>query len=170
MVSFWLDWSRFQIGLWHTPPTADEESALTLWMKDELSAKALLTHCIPESTLICVHTKPTIKECWDLISIECSTKWAFTQTYVLNSWSPRTRPRECTRVPGQPTCQKRGIVNIWRTIEVKDYSSTIIKSLPPHLSSVVRGWPISEVPKIPEWLWGSETYSSQPCYLKLQSC
>jgi hypothetical protein len=41
-----------------TPPTAAEDTALTQWNKDDLSAKALLTHCIPDSTLICVHGKP----------------------------------------------------------------------------------------------------------------
>ena len=34
------------------PPTAEEESALTQWIKDNCSTKALLTHSIPNSTLI----------------------------------------------------------------------------------------------------------------------
>jgi hypothetical protein len=33
-------------------PMADEEAACNQWLKDECSAKALLTHCIPDSTLI----------------------------------------------------------------------------------------------------------------------
>jgi hypothetical protein len=45
-----------------SPPTADEETALAQWNKDDLTAKALLTHCIPNSTLIRIHGKAVLKE------------------------------------------------------------------------------------------------------------
>jgi len=60
-------------------PTAEEESALTLWIKEDRSAKALLTHRIPDSTLICVHGKSSLKDRWNLISKEFSSKGAFAQ-------------------------------------------------------------------------------------------
>ena len=43
-------------------------------------AKAFLNHCIPYSTLICIHGKPSLKDRWDLITKEYSMKGAFTQT------------------------------------------------------------------------------------------
>jgi hypothetical protein len=41
-------------------PTAEEKAAHKLWDKDEMSAKSLLTQKIPDSTLMCVHGKPTV--------------------------------------------------------------------------------------------------------------
>jgi hypothetical protein len=62
-----------------SPPTADKETALTQWNKDDLSTKALLIHQIPDSTLICVHGKPLLKDQWDLISNEYMLKGSFAQ-------------------------------------------------------------------------------------------
>jgi hypothetical protein len=62
-----------------TPPTIAEDTALAQWNKDDLSAKALLTHHISDSTLICVHGKPLLKDRWDLIKNEYTLKGAFAQ-------------------------------------------------------------------------------------------
>jgi hypothetical protein len=95
-----LNWTAFSMrfedairakGLWghfdgsvamptvSSPATADEETALAQWNKDDLSAKALLTHRIPDSTLIRVHGKPLLKDRWDLISNEYTLKGSFAQ-------------------------------------------------------------------------------------------
>jgi hypothetical protein len=44
------------------PPLAGEQDTLNQWLKDECSAKALLTHRIPDSTLIRVHAKDSLKD------------------------------------------------------------------------------------------------------------
>jgi gag-polypeptide of LTR copia-type len=59
--------------------TAEEQAAHTQWIKEDRTAKALLTHCIPDSTLIRIHGKASLKDRWDLISKEYSTKGAFAQ-------------------------------------------------------------------------------------------
>jgi hypothetical protein len=45
-----------------SPLAAAEDTAVTQWNKDNLSAKALLTHHIPNFTLICIHGKPLLKD------------------------------------------------------------------------------------------------------------
>jgi hypothetical protein len=40
------------------PPATGEQDALNQWLKDERSAKALLTHRIPDSTLIRIQSVP----------------------------------------------------------------------------------------------------------------
>jgi len=81
-----LNWAIFAVhfqdaieakGFWdHFPgiivrPAAADKPALTAkelalaqkqWDKDKLSAKSLLTQKIPNSTLMCIHTKKTIRE------------------------------------------------------------------------------------------------------------
>ena len=62
------------------PPTADDTPLATVevsttdnvqliaqWGKDESLAKALLTHCIPNSTLMHIYNKLSVKERWDTI-------------------------------------------------------------------------------------------------------
>jgi hypothetical protein len=98
-----LNWTAFSMrfqdaveakGLWghfdgsitqpaiSTPPAACEEEALAQWVKEDRTAKALLTHRIPDSTLIRVHSKPSLKDRWDLIIKEYSSKGAFAQAYL----------------------------------------------------------------------------------------
>jgi len=60
-------------------PATQEAEAIAKWDHDEKSAKALLTHCIPNSTLICIHGKSLLKEHWDLIVTEYTMKGAFAQ-------------------------------------------------------------------------------------------
>jgi hypothetical protein len=45
-----------------TPPAAGEEEALAQWTKENRTAKTLLTHRIPNSTLICIHAKASLKD------------------------------------------------------------------------------------------------------------
>jgi gag-polypeptide of LTR copia-type len=62
-----------------TPAKPEEELALTQWIKEDHSAKSLLTHHIPDSTLIQIHGKKSLKDQCDLISKEFSLKGAFSQ-------------------------------------------------------------------------------------------
>ena len=74
------------------PPTADDTPLASVevsttgnvqliaqWDKDKSSAKALLTHCIPDLTLMCIYNKPSVKEHWDTIVEEYSSKGSFAQ-------------------------------------------------------------------------------------------
>ncbi|KAF8219857.1 hypothetical protein L208DRAFT_1187909, partial [Tricholoma matsutake] len=62
-----------------SPPTQAESEAIAKWNRDEKSAKALLTHRIPDSTLIRIHGKALLKDRWDLIVAEYTSKGAFAQ-------------------------------------------------------------------------------------------
>ncbi|KAF9458765.1 hypothetical protein BDZ94DRAFT_1150592, partial [Collybia nuda] len=55
-------------------PLADETAAHVLWTKNERIAKSLLTQKIPDSTLILVHSKVLVKDCWDAIVAEYTQK------------------------------------------------------------------------------------------------
>jgi len=158
LMSSGLNWMAFTIcsqdaleakGLWGhfdgtsihptvgTPPTTDEESALSQWIKNEKFAKALLTHHIPNAPLRGIYTKPSLKECWDLIKKEYLSKGAFAQadlhTHFMGSKFPeKTNVREFLN---NLWVKKKELVMYGVDIEEKDYCSTIIKSLPPYLSA-----------------------------------
>ena len=63
-----------------TSPTADETAAKNQWEKDERSAKFLLTQKIPDSTLMRVHSKTSVKERWDAIVKEYTDKGVYAHT------------------------------------------------------------------------------------------
>jgi gag-polypeptide of LTR copia-type len=153
-----LNWTAFSMrfqdtveakGLWgyfdgmttqpaiSTPPTADEEEALAKWVKEDCTAKALLTHRIPDSTLICIHGKTSLKERGALIVTEFSMKRAFAQADLCTHFME-------LRCPDKSNVQefldglrvkKEELATFGVDIKEKDYRSTIIKFLPPHLSA-----------------------------------
>ena len=57
-----------------------ETAAKTQWEKDERSAKSLLTQKLPDSTLIKIHTKVTVRERWEAVEKEYTEKGAYAQT------------------------------------------------------------------------------------------
>ena len=61
-----------------TSPTPEEAAAQ--WDKDERSAKSLLTQKIPDSAVMRIRNKKTVKERWDAIVAEYTEKGAFAQT------------------------------------------------------------------------------------------
>src|SRR6202522_2030819 len=63
-----------------SPPSDADIAAVGKWNKDELSAKSLLTQEIPDSTLMHVHNKRTVKERWEAIVTEYTEKGAYAQT------------------------------------------------------------------------------------------
>ena len=115
-----------------TPGDSDEEK----WDKNEAIALDLLTQRIPDSTVIRTSRLNTAAEMWTEIVREYTEKGAYAQTDL------RTRFLEMK-------CPERGDVHEWLeqlrsrreelaqvgvNIEEKDYRSTIISSLPGHLS------------------------------------
>ena len=80
-------------------PTPEQELALTQWIKEHRSAKALLTHCISDLTLIHIHGKTCLKDRWNLISKEFSSKGAFSRVdcYTLCNTAPELQSVENLR-------------------------------------------------------------------------
>jgi len=120
-----------------TTPTADETAAKKQWEKDERSAKSLLTQKIPDSTLMRVHSKTSVKEQWDAIVKEYTDKGAYAQTEL------RTKFLE-SRCPDKGNIRefleglrvkKEELARVGVTIDDKDYLSTIVASLPFALSN-----------------------------------
>jgi hypothetical protein len=120
-----------------SPAIADEETALAQWNKDDLSAKALLTHQIPDSTLIHVHGKPLLKDRWDLISNEYTLKGSFTQADLRSHFMESKCPDKgnVREFLDGLRVKKEELATYGVVIEAKDYRSTIIISLPNHLSN-----------------------------------
>jgi len=116
-------------------PTPEQELALTQWIKEDHSVKALLTHCIPDLTLIWVHGKTSLKDRWDLISKEFSSKGAFAQADLRTQFMESKCPDKGNvhEFLDDLCVKKEELTTYSVVIEEKDYCSTIINSLPPHL-------------------------------------
>ncbi|PPQ83526.1 hypothetical protein CVT26_004101, partial [Gymnopilus dilepis] len=107
-------------------------AAQAQWDKDERLAKSLLTQRIPDSTLIRVHAKKTVRERWAEIVKEFTEKGAYAQTDLRTKFLESRCPdkgnvREflnCLRV------KKEELASVGVIIEERDYTSTIISSLP----------------------------------------
>ena len=74
--------------------TTEDTASVDQWDKDERSAKSLLTQKIPDSTLMHINSKWTVKEWWDAIVAKYTEKGAYAQmelqTKVLGSkYSPK---------------------------------------------------------------------------------
>ena len=63
-------------------PTAAETAATAQWDKDERSAKALLTQQLPDSTVMEIHSKKSVKEHWEAVVREYTVKGVYAQTEI----------------------------------------------------------------------------------------
>ena len=63
-------------------PTAAETAARAQWDKDERSAKALLTQRLPDSTVMEIHLKKSVKEQWEAVVREYTVKGVYAQTEI----------------------------------------------------------------------------------------
>src|SRR6266478_9627495 len=61
-------------------PTAEEKAAISLWEKNERSAKSLLTQKLPNSALMRIRNKKTVRERWQVIETDFTEKGTFAQT------------------------------------------------------------------------------------------
>ena len=120
-----------------TKPTSDETAKIAQWDKDERSAKSLLTQKLPDSTVVLIHAKVTVKARWDAVVKEFSKKSAYAQTdlrakFMAMRCPEKTNPRdflESLRVKKEELSQA-GVI-----IEEKDFYSVILSSLPFALSN-----------------------------------
>ena len=107
------------------------------WDKNERSAKSLLTQKIPDSTLMRVHSKKTVKEHWDAIVVEYTSKGAYAQTDL------RQKFMEMRCADNDNVCEflddlrvkREELASVGVDIDEKDYRSTILASLPFALSN-----------------------------------
>ena len=118
-------------------PTNTKKNAMTQWDKDERSAKSLLTQKLPDSTVVLIHDKTTVKDRWDAVVKEFSKKSAYAQTDLrAKSMAMRcpkkTNPREFLE---NLRVKKEEFSQAGVTIEEKDYLSVILSSLPFALSN-----------------------------------
>jgi len=60
--------------------TAKESTAIAQWEKNERSAKSLLTQKLPDSALMQIRNKKSVKERWDAIVADFTEKGTFAQT------------------------------------------------------------------------------------------
>jgi len=109
----------------------------TQWVKNERSAKSLLTQKIPDGTLMCIHTKTTVKLHWDAIVLEYTEKGDYAKMEMRAKFL-------------KPKCLEKGdtwdflmdlqvkqeeLAKVGVSIDNKDHLSTIISSLPLSLSN-----------------------------------
>ncbi|KAI0054305.1 hypothetical protein BV25DRAFT_1768877, partial [Artomyces pyxidatus] len=62
------------------PVTADQSAMLADWDKNELSARYLLSQCLPDSAVLRTQGAPTVEAMWALIVGKFTVKGAYAQT------------------------------------------------------------------------------------------
>src|ERR1700678_477358 len=134
-------WGHFD-GTSTLPVTTSESSdadiaAKNQWEKDERSAKTLLTQRLPDSTVMEIHSKKSVKERWEAVVKEYTVKGAYAQTDMrakfLQSRCPeRGNARDFLR---KLRLKREELAQVGVKISDEDYLSTIISSLPDALSN-----------------------------------
>jgi len=114
-----------------------EKTALTQWEKDERSAKTLLTQRLPDSTVMEIHSKKTVKERWEAVVKEYTVKGVYAQTemrakFLTSRCSEKGNAKDFLR---GLRLKKEELAQVGVKISDEDYLSTIISSLPDALSN-----------------------------------
>ena len=107
------------------------------WEKDERSAKTLLTQRLPDSTVMEIHSKKSVKERWDAVVKEYTVKGAYAQTemrakFLTSRCGEKANARDFLR---GLRLKKEELAQVGVKISDEDYLSTIISSLPDALSN-----------------------------------
>src|SRR5258708_23952071 len=112
-------------------------TAKSQWEKNKRSAKLLLTQKIPNSTLMRVFSKMAVKDRWDVIVKEYTEKGAYAQTELRTKFLESHCPEKgnIREFLEGLHVKKEELAQVEVTIDRKDYLSTIISSLPYHLSN-----------------------------------
>src|SRR5258705_182246 len=116
-------------------PTATETAAIAQWNKDERSAKSLLMQKLPDSTVVMVHGKVTVRERWEVVVKEFSKKSAHAQAdmrakFMAMRCPDKGNPREFLEgLRGR----KEELAQAGVVVDEKDYSSIVISLLPSSL-------------------------------------
>ncbi|KAJ8507986.1 hypothetical protein ONZ45_g9696 [Pleurotus djamor] len=117
--------------------TRDLAEEVAQWEKNERSAKSLLTQKIPDSTLILIQGKKSVKDRWDAVVSEYTDKDAFAKSDLRNEFMSMRCPAKGNVKEFLENLRVRREELITMDVEINeiDYRSTIISSLPPNLSS-----------------------------------
>jgi len=117
--------------------SAEELAAVAQWDKDERSAKSLLIQKIPDSVLMKLWNKKSVLERWDTIVREYTEKGTFAQTELRNCFLEMKCPDngDVRQYLDDLHVKREELVTMGVEIDEKDYRSTIISSLPIHLSN-----------------------------------
>ena len=134
-------------------PTAAETAAKSQWDKDERSAKALLTQRLPESTIMEIHSKKTVKEHWEVVVREYMVKGVYAQTeirakFLLMRCPEKGNTKEFLR---GLRLKREELVQVGVKISDEEYLSTIISSLPDPLAnfaSLQMSWALQHTSKL----------------------
>ncbi len=113
-------------------PTAAEKTVIAVWEKDERLAKSLLTQKLPDSTLMRVRSKTTVKQRWDAIVYEYTEKGTFAQTEMRAKFLDLKCPEkgDVREFLDSLRTKREELASMGVEIDEKDYRSTIISSLP----------------------------------------
>ena len=118
-------------------PTEDELAAKAQWEKDERSSKSLLTQKLPDSTMVLIHSKTTVKERWDEVVKEYTLKSEYAKTGLRAKFlGMRCTDKGAVRefLEGL-RLKKEELSQAGVSIDEKDYFSVIISSLPVAMSN-----------------------------------
>src|SRR6202522_4010649 len=134
-------WGHFD-GTSTLPVTTSESSdadiaAKNQWEKDKRSAKTLLTQRLPDSTVMEIHSKKSVKERWEAVVKEYTVKGAYAQTdmrakFLQSRCLERGNARDFLR---KLRLKREELAQVGVKISDEDYLSTIISSLPDALSN-----------------------------------
>jgi hypothetical protein len=118
-------------------PTTQELADKAQWEKDERSSKSLLTQKLPDSTMVLIHLKTTVKERWNEVVNEYSAKSEYAKTSLRASFlgmrcGEKGNVREFLE---GLRLKKEELSQAGVKIEEQDYFSVIIASLPSALSN-----------------------------------
>jgi hypothetical protein len=120
-----------------TPPTEPELEKQLQWDKDERSARSLLTQKLPDSTVVLIHSKTSVKERWGEVVKEYTLKSEYARTGL----RAKFLGMKCTDRGGVREfleglrLKKEELSQAGVDIDEKDYFSVIISSLPPSMSN-----------------------------------
>ena len=134
-------WGHFD-GTSPAPLTTSDSSTADIaaknqWEKDERSAKTLLTQRLPDSTVMEIHSKKTVKERWEAVVKEYTVKGAYAQTemrakFLMSRCPEKGNAKDFLR---GLRLKKEELAQVGVKISDEDYLSTIISSLPDALSN-----------------------------------
>jgi len=119
------------------PSAEDLAAAISQWDKDERLAKLLLTQKIPDSALMRIRNKKSIKEWWDAIITEYTEKGAFAQMDLRTRFLESKCPDKGNiwQFLDELCVKQEELVTVGVDIDKKDYRSTIVSSLPYSLAN-----------------------------------
>ena len=133
-------------------PTAAEIATRSQWDKNERSAKALLTQRLPDSTVMEIHAKKTVRERWEAVVREYTVKGVHAQTEIQAKFLTMRCPEKgnAKEFLRGLRLKKEELVQVRVKISDEEYLSTIISSLPNTLAnfaSMQMAWTLQQTSK-----------------------